>query len=418
MTIMATLPGKLNALRVLLVDDDDFMLDVVEEMLLQLGIEIVVRARSGTEALTLTATAHLPFQLLISDLDMPEMDGIQLVRHLADLKFEGALIILSGADTRLLDTVGNLLREHKLNYLGAVQKPIDQADLLAQVMKVSEFSSTVPVAARVQSQLLMLSVDELRAGLDGEAIEPFFQPKISASGHSVLGAECLLRWRHPERGLISPLAVIPVAEAHGLIDELTLVLFTKVMAHLGEWTRQGHALKVSVNISMDSLKRLDLPDLLAKIARHAGVEPKQVILEITESRLMNNLASSLEIISRFRLLGFGLSIDDFGTGYSSMEKLKQMPFTELKVDRAFVFGAASDPVARAIFQSSVDLGHALGMQVVAEGAETQEDWDLVMALGCDQLQGYVVAKPMPAKDFIDWKTSWDKSVVLAPNRQN
>ena len=151
-----------------------------------------------------------------------------------------------------------------------------------------------------------------------------------------------------------------------------------------------------------------------------SANPNQVILEITESRLLSNLASSLEIISRFRLLGFGLSIDDFGTGYSSMEKLKQMPFTELKVDRAFVCGATSDPVARAIFQSSVNLGHALDMQTTrsdicrhkhAEGAETEDDWDLAVAMGCDQLQGYVVAKPMSPADFIDWKTRWELDFV-------
>jgi EAL domain-containing protein (putative c-di-GMP-specific phosphodiesterase class I) len=184
-------------------------------------------------------------------------------------------------------------------------------------------------------------------------------------------------------------------------------VFTKAMGHLGEWTRQGHALQVSVNISADNLNHFDLPDVLADIARKAGVDPSQVELEITESRLMNNLSTSLEIITRMRLIGFGLSIDDFGTGYSSMEKLKQMPFSELKVDRAFVFGATSDPVARAIFESSVKLGHALNMQVVAEGAETQADWDLTATLCCDQLQGYVVAKPMPAGEFINWKTGWE-----------
>lgn len=410
--MMTTLPGRLKSLRVLLVDDDVFMLDVVEEMLHQLGVEIIIRANSGAEALKLVEAAHLQFQLIISDLDMPDIDGIQLVRHLSELRFDGSLIILSGSDTRLLDTVGNLLREHKLNYLGALQKPVDQDELLAQIMKISDCNATAPGVVSVQSQLQMLSFDELRVGLEADCIEPFFQPKISASRRNVLGAECLLRWRDPERGLISPLAVIPVAEAHGLIDKLTLVVFTKAMEHLGEWTRQGHALKVSVNVSIDNLKRLDLPDVLAAIARHAGADPKQVILEITESRLLGNLASSLEIISRFRLLGFGLSIDDFGTGYSSMEKLKQMPFTELKVDRAFVCGASSDPVARAIFQSSVDLGHALDMQVVAEGAETKEDWDLVVAMGCDQLQGYVVAKPMSPEDFIDWKTRWEQDLVV------
>jgi EAL domain-containing protein (putative c-di-GMP-specific phosphodiesterase class I) len=207
--------------------------------------------------------------------------------------------------------------------------------------------------------------------------------------------------------LIQPAAFISVAEEHGLIDDLTMAVFHKAMGHLKEWTRLGHDLKVSVNVSMDNLDRLDLPEVFADIVRQAGVETGRVILEMTESRLMSNIVTSLEIITRLRLKGFDLSIDDFGTGYSSMEKLKQLPFTELKVDRSFVCGATRDSVARAILESSVQMGHALGMSVVAEGAETQEDWDLLFAIGCDEVQGYFVARPMPAEDFIAWKTRWE-----------
>jgi EAL domain-containing protein (putative c-di-GMP-specific phosphodiesterase class I)/ActR/RegA family two-component response regulator len=409
MTVTVILPESLKSQRVLLVDDDDFMLDLIEETLRQLGIENLSRATSGTEALAQIDALSEPLQLIICDLNMPEMDGIELVRHLSSRNYDGGVILLSGSDARLLDTVGNLLREHKLNFLGALEKPLDVAALVAVMMK--------PIDAALKgggayAEMEMLTPDEIRAGLKTGCVETFFQPKVAVAGRHVLGAECLLRWRHPERGLVSPLAVIPVAEEHDLIDELTLAVFAKAMWHLGEWTRQGHALTVSVNISVDNLKRLDLPDVLADIARKAGVDPSQVVLEITESRLMSKLSTSLEIITRMRLMGFGLSIDDFGTGYSNMEILKQMPFSELKVDRAFVCGATSDPVARAIFESSVNLGHALNMQVVAEGVETQADWDLVATVGCDQLQGYDVAKPMPAGKLINWKTGWEKRSAL------
>ncbi|MBA6327905.1 EAL domain-containing response regulator [Colwellia sp. MB02u-6] len=403
MTTPMSLPDEIKSLRVLLVDDDEFMLDIIEEVLSQWGIENISRANSGTEALAQVAGAVEQFQLLFCDLQMPEMDGIECLRHVSDLNYEGAVILLSGANARLLDTVGNLLMEHKLNYVGALEKPIDQALLYALLKKLS---GAVP-KTQIQSPLELLTPDEVREGLETGCVELFFQPKIAVNGQRVLGAECLLRWRHPVQGIISPLAVIPVAEAHGLIDTLTLQIFTKAMGYLGEWTRQGHALRVSVNISVDNLQHLDLPDVLASIVRQAGIETHQVMLEVTESSIIRDLTTSLEIITRLRLLGFGLSIDDFGTGNSSMEKLKQMPFTELKVDRAFVFGAANDPVARAIFESSVKLGHSLGMKVVAEGAETQEDLDLVTTLNCDELQGYVIAKPMPAIEFIKWKKCWE-----------
>jgi EAL domain-containing protein (putative c-di-GMP-specific phosphodiesterase class I)/ActR/RegA family two-component response regulator len=403
MTTLMTLSDEIKSLRVLLVDDDEFMLDILEEVLSHWGIDNITRANSGTEALAQVAGAVEQFQLLFCDLQMPEMDGIECLRHVSALNYKGVVILLSGADARLLDTVGNLLKEHKLNYVGALEKPIDEVLLYALLMKLN---SAVP-KKKIQGPLEMLTPDEVREGLEKGYVELFFQPKIEINSKRVLGAECLLRWRHPVRGIITPLSVIPVAEAHGLIDTLTLQIFTKAMGYLGEWTRQGNAVRVSVNISVDNLQHLDLPNVLAGIVRQEGIEIHQVMLEITESSIMRDLTTSLEIITRLRLLGFGLSIDDFGTGHSSMEKLKQMPFTELKVDRAFVFGAAKDHVVRAILESSVKLGHSLGMKVVAEGAETQEDWDLLTTLNCDELQGYVIAKPMPAVEFIKWKKRWE-----------
>jgi EAL domain-containing protein (putative c-di-GMP-specific phosphodiesterase class I) len=312
---------------------------------------------------------------------------------------------LSGADARLLDAVGNLLKVHKLNYVGALGKLIDEALLYALL---TTLSGAVP-KTQIQSPLQILTLDEIRKGLETGCVELFFQPKIAVNGQRVLGTECLLRWCHPLRGIISPLAVIPVAEAeaHELTDTLTLQIFTKAIGYLGEWTRQGHALRVSFGISVDNLTRLDLAEVLVDIVLQAGIETHQLMVEVTESSTMSDITTSLEIIAWLPLLGFGLPIDDFGSGHSSMEKLKQMPFTELKVDRAFVFDAARNPVARAIFQSSARLGDSLAMIVVAEGAETQEDLDLVTTLKCNELQGYVIAKPMPAVEFVNWKKCWE-----------
>lgn len=396
------LSAKLESLRVLLVDDDKFVLDLVEHMLHRLGIKNVGRSRDGHAALEAIDGAIKSYQLVICDLNMPGMDGIELLRHLADRSFEGGVILSSGTDERVINTVGNLVLAHKLQFFGTLQKPITEAELLTSLIKFTGTELDVNYGP-----IRELSPEEIRAGLDTDQVETFFQPKVRVADQRVVGAECLVRWRHPERGLIHPVTFISVAEEHGLIDDLTMVVFHKAMGHLKEWTRLGHNLKVSVNISMDNLSRLDLPEMLANIVRQADVKTGQVILEMTESRLMSNIATSLEIITRLRLMGFGLSIDDFGTGYSSIEKLKQLPFTELKVDRTFVCGASKDSVARTILESSVQMGHALGMSVVAEGAETQEDWDLLVAVGCDEVQGYFVARPMPAEEFIEWKTSWE-----------
>lgn len=400
--ISPLLSDKLEFLRVLLVDDDEFVLDFVEDMLHGLGVKSVSRSLDGNAALAAVDGAIRPLQLLICDLNMPGMDGIEFLRHLADRGFEGGVILSSGSDKRVIKTVESLVQAHKLRFLGTLQKPVEEAALLTALIN---FTGLEPKAN--YGPIQELSPEEIRAGLDAGQMETFFQPKVTVADRRVVGAECLVRWRHPERGLIQPAAFISVAEEHGLIDDLTRAVFHKAMGHLKEWTRLGHDLKVSVNVSMDNLDRLDLPEVFADIVRQAGVETGRVILEMTESRLMSNIVTSLEIITRLRLKGFDLSIDDFGTGYSSMEKLKQLPFTELKVDRSFVCGATRDSVSRAILESSVQMGHALGMSVVAEGAETQEDWDQLVAVGCDEVQGYFVARPMPAEDFIAWKTRWE-----------
>ena len=398
------LPNVIKSLRVLLIDDDIFMLNLLEEMLKHLGFSDISTASEGREALSIIDTNHLhPMQLLICDLKMPGMDGIEFFRHLAARRFSGWMIVSSGSDPRLLKTVGSLLQAHHLRFLDIMQKPIQSSDLLSAISKLKD---TLPDVEN-SHDLQMLSPLEIRAGLSEGHIETYFQPQISLVDGKITGAECLARWRHPIKGLMPPIAFISVAEEHGLIDALTLAVFRKAMECHGEWTRQGHDLKISVNVSMNNLERLDLPEEFAHITQQAGVDIRNVMLEMTESRLMSNLAASLEIITRLRLKGFGLSVDDFGTGYSSMEKLNLLPFNELKVDRAFVFGAAGDAAARAILDLSVKMGRALNMRIVAEGAETQEDWDLVTASGCDEMQGYVIAKPMPANDFIYWKKHWE-----------
>ncbi|HSQ03522.1 MAG TPA: EAL domain-containing response regulator [Burkholderiales bacterium] len=397
------LPDPLKSLRVLLVDDDEFVLEFVGDMLHGLGIEHVRPAMDGNEALAKLHDGDEPPQLLICDLNMPGMDGIEFLRHLAEGGFEGAVIVCSGVDRRVVKTVENLVQVHKLRYLGTLIKPVEEGALVAALSKLN---GVVPRGSR-DLGVQMLWPDEIREGLEAGYVEVFFQPKIAVDDCSVRGAEALVRWRDPVRGLLPPVGFVSVAEKHGLIDDLTMAVFRKAVAHLADWRRQGCTLNISVNISMDNLNQLNLPESFASIVQEAGVDPGQIMLEMTESRLMTDIAKSLEIITRLRLKGFGLSIDDFGTGYSSMEKLKQLPFTEIKIDRAFVCGAWKDDAARAIVESSVKLGRALHMNIVAEGVEFQEDWDLIAESGTDEVQGYFVAKPMPAIEFIPWKAKWE-----------
>lgn len=394
--------GCIKLLRVLLVDDDEFLLEFVSDMLYQLGAA-EVHCESNARLALVTIETRKP-DILMCDLSMPCMDGIEFLRHVAERDYGGGVILLSGMDAGVRKAAENLSRAHGLNLLCSIEKPV-AADALAAA--INKYERSVP--RRGAKRLDMLSYEELKEGMASDWVEVYYQPKVSAHGRHVLAVECLARWNHPERGIVSPDAFIPAIEQHGLIDEFTLLMLRKSAMQLGQWLREGHDLKISVNVSMDNLNRLDLPEVFDSIVQEAGVKATSVVLEMTETRLMNNFMVSLDILTRFRLKGFGLSIDDFGTGYSTLDNLRQVPFTELKLDRSFVNGAALDGSALAILEYNVHLGKMLHLNLVAEGVETQQDWDLVAMLGCHEVQGYFAARPLPAAEFIQWKKQWEGS---------
>ena len=398
----SVMPDKdLSELSTLLVDDQVFVLNHTKRVLNKIGIDKIETAKSGEDALRfLDNTEELP-QLMICDLNMPGMDGVALLRHLGERGIKMGIIFVSGEDQRILQTAEALGKSHDLYILGSIQKPI-KSEPLVKLLNNFEQNLTAVSMRRIEP----VTEKELLAGINGDAIELVYQPKVSISNKRLIGVEALARWRHPERGMLGPGAFIPLAEELGQIDILTDVVLHKAMAQGGEWQAEGFDIGISVNYSVDSLNRLDLPEYIVSIAEEQGMDPKWVTIEVTESRLMRDITSTVEVLTRLRLKGFRLSIDDFGTGHSSMEQLKLIPFTELKIDRAFVYGASDDPSARAILESSVSLGKSLDLKLVAEGVETQDDWNLVAALGCDEVQGFFVAKPMPNEKLIEFIETW------------
>jgi EAL domain-containing protein (putative c-di-GMP-specific phosphodiesterase class I) len=223
-----------------------------------------------------------------------------------------------------------------------------------------------------------------------------------------MGVETLVRWRHPQDGMVSPDHFIGVAEEHGLIDELTRVVLRDALAQTRIWQDAGLALRVAVNVSTDNLASLKFVNFVAEQAAAAGVAPQDVVLEVTESRLMKDMRAPLEILTRLRLKRFRLSIDDFGTGHSSLSQLRDIPFDELKIDRGFVHGVWANETVRAIYDASCRLARQLDMEIVAEGVEDRDDWDFLRRTGCDLAQGYFIAQPMPAADLPGWMKAWQE----------
>lgn len=383
---------------VLVLDDDPTVREMTAAMLDELGVGSVRTSGDGHDGLRLLDSAAPPLNVLICDLTMPGMDGVEFLRHVAARRYRGDVVLLSGVAASVLKAAERLAAAHDLGVLGVMQKPIE----LEQLAEVLSRGRRDREHRTVRGDLPALSVPELREGIGQGCVELHYQPKVNLRTGQVVGVECLTRWRHPVHGLLPPGAFIESIEQNDLIDAFTLEVFRVAVAQQRIWLDEGRSLKASVNLSMDNLLRVDLPETLAAMTDSAGVSPQDMVLEMTESRLVSDLKLSLEVLIRLRLMGFGLSIDDFGTGFASMEVLKALPFSELKIDRAFVNGAATDPAARAILKSSATLGAALGMNVVAEGVETQSDWDAVAAVGCDEVQGYFLARPLAAEALRHW----------------
>lgn len=258
-----------------------------------------------------------------------------------------------------------------------------------------------------QQSLSLLS--ELRAALEQQAFRMYVQPKVGLDKGQVIAVEALVRWIHPERGFIYPDQFIPFAEQTGFIRQLTHWIMNEAARVCSVWNQQGMHLKISVNISTRDLMDQDLPIKFAQILQHHQVDASSFCLEITESAIMDDPVRAFQTLDRLHAMGLDLSIDDFGTGYSSLAYLKRLPVDELKIDKSFVLKMEKDIDDTKIVKSTIDLGHNMGLRVVAEGVENAEVMALLKELGCDQAQGYFISKPMPSTDLPAWLETWQQN---------
>jgi diguanylate cyclase (GGDEF)-like protein len=257
-----------------------------------------------------------------------------------------------------------------------------------------------------ESSLSLLS--ELRTAIDEGQLRLFLQPKFSLASGDASGAEALVRWQHPRRGLLGPGEFIPFAEQTGFIREITGWMVEKSAAQHARLRDRGLDLKIAVNLSTRDLMDLRLADKLERTLARSGLEPSALGLEITESAMMDDPERALATLQRLDAMGHTLSVDDFGTGYSSLAYLKRLPLHELKIDRSFVMGMETDRADLKIVRSTIDLAHNLGYSVVGEGVETAQTWAILRALKCEEAQGFFMAKPMFEDEFGAWFDQWSK----------
>ncbi len=392
---------------ILLIDDDPVQLAILASYFYGRGITDTLEATNGISALKIIAEHADKIDLILCDLKMPEMDGIEFMRHLKDSDYDGPIAILSSADRFLIESAEKLAVIHGLNVIGTVRKPMSKEKLDALVTKVYNTNRRAPAANRpvVNAEFLLNAINEGH-------IRPYYQPKTEVSTQRVVAVEALARWVHPQLGIISPDIFIPLAEKEGLIGPLTICILDAAIRDSQVWKAAGINIKIAINVTSEILEDVNFPDIFLSKVQQAGIDKSRFIFEVTEAGVLDANAQSMEVLARLRIKDVDISIDDFGTGFSNMEQLKKFPYSELKIDRAFIANGLTDTFANASVHASITLGRELNMRLIAEGVETREMWDYVADQGIDQIQGFFIAKPMQAEEFMAWFQACDGVVDI------
>jgi len=382
--------------QILVIDDDS---DVVE---------FITAAAQKLDLCCTTATTATPFlealtpdtTLILLDLLMPEMDGIELLRLLGERQCKAGIVLMSGTGRRIIETAGQFAQSIGLNVVGQLQKPFRLKDLEAILSMRREPLRTQGSGQRPR----VASLDaELHNAIERDEFVLHYQPQIDLGTDKVIGVEALVRWQHPERGLVFPDEFIAHAEALGLVDRLGWIVANRAMEEVVLFADKDSSVPVlSMNVSVYSLRDLKFPDTYLALLEKNNMTAENTILEITESGLIQELSATLDVLTRLRLKKVNLSIDDFGTGYSMMQQLRHIPATELKIDKSFVQNMHGTDSDRVMVQKTIEIGHELGMKVVGEGVETPEQLELLRANSCDIVQGYMFSRPLPVKDLQVW----------------
>ena len=376
-----------------MLDDDPDMCAFVVHAAVSAGYE----ATSSTDFEKFKAGLTPSTSVVVVDLMMPEVDGIQVLRYLGSQSYASEIILISGYDRKVLKVAEQLAEALGLNIQAAIQKPFTLNRLQEALAKRGDARRQSP--AGLASGDSLTDREALRRAITHDQLLVHYQPQFYLKTRKLAGWEALVRWQHPTRGLLPAGAFIEAFEASGLIDELTWVVIKKILADKRTRLPDDAPTPVSMNLSALSLRDLSLPEKLLTVVTDQGAAPSDFIIEITESGLIEELRTALDILARMRLKGFRLSIDDFGTGYAMMHQLQRVPADQLKLDMVFVQSMLSDESSDVIVRKTLELAHDLDMQVVAEGVETAEQLRALSGYGCDVAQGYFLGRPGPIAAF-------------------
>jgi EAL domain-containing protein (putative c-di-GMP-specific phosphodiesterase class I) len=383
-------------MNILVLEDDPFQRLVAVTVLRKLGVGRIHEATDGAEALRVLETSG-DVDIAWCDLRMAGMDGLAFLRQASHVGGIRSVILSSAVEPALRDATQSMIRCLGLNYLGDLGKPVD-IDRVAELL--DKYRTQSPPPKDRQEQRSPPPLEDVIRGLAQGEFEAYFQPKVRMSNGQLQGAEVLARWRHPERGILPPSCFLPQMETHDLLDQCFWQLFEQGLAVQRELRASGRQINLAFNVEAAQLGQPGFADRIQAALEAVNLPGTGVTFELTETKLLQAPANSLESLVRLRLLGCGLAMDDFGTGYSSLDRLRKLPFNQMKLDAAFVRNLMHQPRSSAIISSTVVLAEAMDIALVVEGVETQEQRERLLALGCDIAQGYLFARPVDREDFL------------------
>jgi len=378
-------------MRLLIIDDEEDICDLIAELAERRGLE--PKTTSDAENVSAILNGFTP-DVIMMDLMMPGVDGVELLRLLSEKAKAAKLCLISGSDARVLNSAKRLGGAHGLDVVAALEKPLT-------IPTLNAFFDSLSDSKKEES-----GTEDLAKAVANHEFSLYYQPVIELETRRVKGVEALVRWQHPTRGTLLPYAFLEQITNDGLMPALTDFVILEAVDQAAKLHKAGEKLTVAMNITASTLLDLSLPDKISDLCRQRDLPPEMLILEVTEVEAMRDVTRTMDVLLRMRLRNIGVSIDDFGTGHSSLRELQRMPFSEMKIDRSFVTEMATKKDCEVIVNSIIDLGHNLGLKVIAEGIEHQQTWDMLKAKGCDCAQGFFMARPMPAADLPLWLEKW------------
>lgn len=397
---MAELPAALRCTVWVAVPEPE-LAEAIAQALRQAGarVDAVVHDVLGIKRLLMQPRCPLP-SVLLTGLRFPDGDAFQLMRLLARRADAPAFFVVSRQQRAVIKAATTLASVCGLALAGVIELPAQPEAIARDLLAYP--GRHAPAVAPATAPQPELERHELLALLDRDVLQPWMQPKLRLATGEIIGFEALMRAHDADGVVVMPDRLVAALQRHQLLDQATLHMARRTVEFVATCLQEGMAVSASINVSMQSLSNVAFCQELAAAVDHVQLDPSWITIEITETDAMADLASVIENTGRIRMLGFNLAIDDFGTAYSSFFQLSRIPFSELKIERAFITSLGEDRGKQGIVKACAMLGASLGMHVVAEGVETAEELAQVRAAGCTEVQGYLVSRPMPAPQALDW----------------